>query len=201
MAIYMVRAGDSGPVKLGFAVDPAHRIAALQTGMPHKLIVLRTMDGSRSFEAALHRHFDHLRVCGEWFTHSNEMLGDLEFLRDGSSMPRSFANDADPIVWRVVEAAGGTAALASILGIRAPSIYAWRQIPPLRARAIEAATGIPRCELRPDIWPPEQYPRDTTPPAAANDAAASPSKSGRKRTAAPAAAPVTPPTRTTKAAA
>lgn len=57
------------------------------------------------------------------------------------------------ILSRVLAAAGGPSALAAKLGIRAPSIYSWTRIPAGRAAEVEAATGIPRHELRPDLWP------------------------------------------------
>jgi DNA-binding transcriptional regulator YdaS (Cro superfamily) len=58
------------------------------------------------------------------------------------------------ILTRVLVAAGGPSALAAKLGIRAPSIYSWTRIPAGRAAKVEAATGIPRHELRPDLWAP-----------------------------------------------
>ena len=58
----------------------------------------------------------------------------------------------DPVIDRVVKAAGGPTLLANALGIRAPSVYSWKKIPPARAADIEKITGIPRHELRPDLW-------------------------------------------------
>ncbi|MBS1015181.1 helix-turn-helix domain-containing protein [Acetobacter persici] len=55
-------------------------------------------------------------------------------------------------VKRAIEAAGGVAVLAQQLGIKAPSIYSWRAIPPKRVRAIARITGIPAAELRPDMF-------------------------------------------------
>ena len=60
----------------------------------------------------------------------------------------------DPTIRRVVDAAGGATALASQLGIKAPSIYSWSRIPAARAGRISEITGIPRHELRPDLWDP-----------------------------------------------
>lgn len=68
----------------------------------------------------------------------------------------------DPVLRRVIEAVGGTAALAQLLGIQAPSIYSWRRVPPNRVKAVSAATGIPAHELRPDLW-------DAPDPTPAND--------------------------------
>lgn len=46
-------------------------------------------------------------------------------------------------------------ALASALGIKAPSINQWREVPAKRAVQIEAVSGgkLPRHVLRPDLWP------------------------------------------------
>jgi DNA-binding transcriptional regulator YdaS (Cro superfamily) len=154
MAIYMVRAGDSGPVKLGFAADPNRRIAGLQTGQPEKLAVLRIMEGCRGFETALHRHFAPLRIRGEWFTHTDEMLGDLEHLR-----PVSAANDPTPhaALAAYMSAHGLTdAAVADKLGVSAEAVRLWRTgrrpIAAKRAMALSRLTAVPCRLLRPDIW-------------------------------------------------
>jgi DNA-binding transcriptional regulator YdaS (Cro superfamily) len=79
----------------------------------------------------------------------------------------------DPIIERAIEAAGGTAILAQRLGIQAPSIYSWRRVPPNRVLAVEAATGISRHALRPDLYPPDipkrraRRPEDRAPTTAA----------------------------------
>lgn len=40
-------------------------------------------------------------------------------------------------------------------GVHFTAVHKWelRGVPPERVPAIEAATGIPRHELRPDLWP------------------------------------------------
>jgi len=55
---------------------------------------------------------------------------------------------------RVVATAGGWRPLARKLGIRMQSIQMWTRIPAERVIQIEAVTGIPREELRPDLYPP-----------------------------------------------
>lgn len=42
--------------------------------------------------------------------------------------------------------------LAKRLGVRPSAISQWRQVPAHRTAAIEAATGIPRQKLRPDLY-------------------------------------------------
>lgn len=61
----------------------------------------------------------------------------------------------DPIVEEAIRIAGGPSAFAGRIGIKMPSLYSWRSVPPLRVLAVEAATGIPRARLRPDLYPAE----------------------------------------------
>lgn len=56
---------------------------------------------------------------------------------------------------KAVEAAGSQLALANLLGIKAPSVSGWydrSRVPAERCIAIEAATGVSRHELRPDVF-------------------------------------------------
>lgn len=55
-----------------------------------------------------------------------------------------------------VDKVGGQSALARKLGIRPQAVQKWcasGRIPPLRVLAVEAATGVSRKALRPDIYP------------------------------------------------
>ncbi|MBO1361511.1 helix-turn-helix domain-containing protein [Acetobacter sacchari] len=53
---------------------------------------------------------------------------------------------------RAIDAAGGVSALARRVGISAPSVCRWTHIPATRVIAVERVTGIPRAELRPDLY-------------------------------------------------
>lgn len=60
---------------------------------------------------------------------------------------------------RAVAVAGSQRALALALGIKSPSISGWyarKRIPVERCSAIEVATGVPRHELRPDVFAPDE---------------------------------------------
>ncbi len=59
----------------------------------------------------------------------------------------------DPGLQRAIEAAGGVGALARALGIAQPSVSNWSRVPAERVIAVEAATGVPRGDLRPDLYP------------------------------------------------
>jgi len=56
------------------------------------------------------------------------------------------------IIRRVIDAAGGPSALSRQLNISHTSVYRWTQIPDTHLVKIEEITGIPREELRPDLF-------------------------------------------------
>jgi TorA maturation chaperone TorD len=51
-----------------------------------------------------------------------------------------------------IRAAGGVAALARKIGISQPSVSNWSRIPAERVLSVEAATGVDRTVLRPDLY-------------------------------------------------
>lgn len=53
---------------------------------------------------------------------------------------------------RAIDAVGGVAELARKIGISQPSVSNWSKVPAQRVVAVEAATGVPRNELRPDLY-------------------------------------------------
>lgn len=58
----------------------------------------------------------------------------------------------DPGIDAAIRAAGGVGALARKIGIAQPSVSNWSRVPAERVIAIEAATGVPRSTLRPDLY-------------------------------------------------
>jgi DNA-binding transcriptional regulator YdaS (Cro superfamily) len=58
----------------------------------------------------------------------------------------------EPGVAAAIAACGGITELARRLGISQPSISNWRRVPAERLLAVEAATGIDRSVLRPDLF-------------------------------------------------
>ena len=56
-----------------------------------------------------------------------------------------------------VSQAGGQAELARKLKVKPQAVHQWLtagKVPPLRVLAVEAATGVARTALRPDLYPP-----------------------------------------------
>jgi hypothetical protein len=160
MAIYWLKAGDTGAVKVGYAVDVAKRVKLLQCGAPYPLILLRQEPGDRAMEAALHRHYrtKHLRL--EWYAlNTADVNVDLATVArkpaPGPLRPKPFVR---PEVARAIQVAGGGAALAKACGVRKEAVQQWKSagIPPLRAQQVAAVTKLPLHEIRPDIYPAAQ---------------------------------------------
>jgi TorA maturation chaperone TorD len=60
--------------------------------------------------------------------------------------------DRDRGLQQAIDAAGGIGALARGLGISQPSVSNWAKVPADRVVAVETLTGIPRADLRPDLY-------------------------------------------------
>lgn len=58
----------------------------------------------------------------------------------------------DAPLLRAIKAAGGVNALAKALDVSSQTISQWKRCPPTRCRDVEAATGVTRYQLRPDIY-------------------------------------------------
>lgn len=56
------------------------------------------------------------------------------------------------ILLHAAQKVGGMAQLAAKLGIARQAIYQWSRIPAERVVDVERVTGIPRAELRPDLY-------------------------------------------------
>ena len=54
-----------------------------------------------------------------------------------------------------IEKVGNARALAAALGVTAQALSQWHRVPPMRVLDVERITGIPRHELRPDMYPAE----------------------------------------------
>jgi TorA maturation chaperone TorD len=58
----------------------------------------------------------------------------------------------DPGLSEAIQAVGGVSELARRIGISQPSVSNWDKVPAERVLAVEAATGIARMRLRPDLY-------------------------------------------------
>src|SRR6188474_309543 len=58
----------------------------------------------------------------------------------------------DPGLSAAIQAVGGVSELARRIGISQPSVSNWDKVPAERVLAVEAATGVARVRLRPDLY-------------------------------------------------
>lgn len=56
---------------------------------------------------------------------------------------------------RAVSSVGGQATFARLIGVTPQAVSQWKEVPPLRVLAVENVSGVPRHELRPDLYPLE----------------------------------------------
>lgn len=165
MAVYFIRAGTDGPVKIGLATDPLRRLGALQTAHSELLRLIRVLDGGATVEKALHARFAALRMSGEWFGFASEMIAnDLGF----ADLPLPVAKRTqsaryDAPLARVLKAAGGPTKVAVYLGLVPSAVTQWSRAPDRHVHRLAALTGIPAREIRPDLW--DACPSNTIPPS------------------------------------
>jgi len=77
MTVYLIRAGLTGPVKIGSAVDPVVRIKDLQVAHYESLVLIKLWEGGKAEELALQARFADLHIRGEWYGFSRLMLADV----------------------------------------------------------------------------------------------------------------------------
>jgi DNA-binding transcriptional regulator YdaS (Cro superfamily) len=68
--------------------------------------------------------------------------------------PMANSKERDPGVEIAIAEAGGVRALARLVGVPPSAVSVWKLIPVKHVLKIEEATGIPKEELRPDIFLP-----------------------------------------------
>jgi hypothetical protein len=70
MEIYFIRAGSTGPIKIGISNNVSERVLSLQTANHENLQLLYFEDmkeDAQEFEKIIHSYFKYLRKRGEWF--------------------------------------------------------------------------------------------------------------------------------------
>ncbi len=69
---------DGSAVKIGYTRQhPKERIRLLQTGNPNRLKLVYVIYGGDDIEKWLHKHYNAMRLVGEWF---NITIDDLNWL-------------------------------------------------------------------------------------------------------------------------
>ena len=160
MPVYMIRAGQTRMVKIGWTKGPvADRCSDLQCGHYEKLHVVRVIEGAQWIERWLHSRFATRRIRREWFRLVAEMLVITPSKRLLAAHAKSAAPlNAKPLVREAprvagpphapryfIERLGGRRRTAEVCGITPAAVSRWhrRGIPPRHRRnlVIYAATN------------------------------------------------------------
>lgn len=75
--VYFIRC-EAGPIKIGWSSDMRKRLEMLQNMSPFTLELLGQVRAPKIAERRIHRHFDEIRLHGEWFKDDGEVA---EFAR------------------------------------------------------------------------------------------------------------------------
>jgi Meiotically up-regulated gene 113 len=81
--VYFLR--DGGCIKIGTSTNVYARVSSGQTMNPRELVLIGSVPGDQRLEADLHRRFDSLRVRGEWFVATAELLAFIDGLLTAAS--------------------------------------------------------------------------------------------------------------------
>jgi hypothetical protein len=86
MAVYFIRAGENGPIKIGFTNSIQSRLSKIATDCPPPVELIGFIERAPiEAERALHRRFAAHRIDREWFKPAPELLG---FAREHAPIPK-----------------------------------------------------------------------------------------------------------------
>ena len=97
--VYFIQAAHGGPIKIGSTSSeyPAARLNALQTGNPHKLVLIAKVRGYWN-ERDYHDRFASGRLEGEWFNDDTpglrELIYELTTTKDEREHVRKLIRDS-----------------------------------------------------------------------------------------------------------
>lgn len=77
---YFVRSRGMGDIKIGKSNQVAVRVKSLWTGAARGVDLVACYPADITHETELHREFEHLRLCGEWFRPGAELITHLQLI-------------------------------------------------------------------------------------------------------------------------
>ena len=79
--VYFTQGESGGAVKIGYTTNPESRLKTLQTSYPDILKILCLIPGDEKTEKEYHEKFKDIRLNGEWFKPTEEILKEIEELK------------------------------------------------------------------------------------------------------------------------
>lgn len=126
MPCYILRAGDTAMVKIGWAdQDVEERRKILQTGHWEDLTTLRVIEGGPWVERGMHRRFAAQRVKREWFTFHPDMLVFMPEAQPAKVAP--FIRGDATLHCDLIRVVGGKAKIAKALSLAPSVLTKWHE--------------------------------------------------------------------------
>jgi hypothetical protein len=149
----------AGRIKIGFSEGPEKRFNKIASDAPFPCVLLGYWPATVADEMAFHERFKSIRVHGEWFAVTEDLLAfvSANVIPAENMGVRFRVSEDDSILaaWRKSNKKLG-AEVADELGITQATWSRWesksRRVPAERVADVERVTGINRAELRPDIF-------------------------------------------------
>jgi hypothetical protein len=114
VAVYFIRAGEEGPVKIGTAENVNARLHALQNAHYAELTVIRLLEGDHHLELQIHERFKARRIRREWFDFDQAMLTE------------DFSVQKAGLIDRLIKSYGSQRAMSTATGFGQVTISKWR---------------------------------------------------------------------------
>jgi len=80
--IYFIKAGNLNQIKIGYSKNPKARFYAINLSSPINLQLIKTIQGEKDNEKNIHKKFSHIKVKGEWFQQTKELMDFIENITD-----------------------------------------------------------------------------------------------------------------------
>jgi hypothetical protein len=154
MPVYFIRAGDGGPVKIGWSAKAGGvRLNQMQVSNHERLNLIRLVETFRRGERWYHARYEARRVRGEWFSFCEDMLVAIP-PSEAALAVKSYASTP---FGRVLLATGMTLDSGSrALGVHPTAIHRWangeRTVPRRYVADIAEKFGVSPREVRPDLY-------------------------------------------------
>ena len=136
-----------GHVKIGVSVNPKSRAGKVSADCPFETVLRGFVPGGYDLEHDLHERFSEYRVKGEWFLLRGDVAEWVEALPMEEPKP-----GRTPIHTHLKANRGKAVRLAEYLGLAPSTVSQWKNIPAEHVVGVEKFTGIPRQQLRPDLY-------------------------------------------------
>lgn len=147
MTGYVYAIECAGRIKLGFSEDPERRFNKVASDAPFPCELLAFWPGSKADEMDVQDKFRAVRVHGEWFAATTELL---DFVRSVGAKAQK--RQKGTTICGIELARGQQIRLAKHLGLYPSTVSQWQSVPAEHVRAVAEFTGIEPAKLRPDLY-------------------------------------------------